>query len=317
MSSSIYVLKPESALRRAEELLSIQQPDSALALLHEVLSSRRSRTWSPIYEKIMMAYIDLCLSLNRAREAKDGLHQYRNLAQSQAPGSLEIVIKYIIDEAEKKCREAKDQVADTHAAAGAEDLGDDDDEDGDAVGTPNIVASSSNILLLSTMTTDPEQNQRDSALLLPRIKFLWEAYRAVLDILKSNSKLEKLYHITAIGALQFCSTYKRRTEFKRLCDLLRNHLQTLQKYGSFTATNKVDDQSKLNNKVRGWEVGDDRHESTLIPNFHSISLYFILLYLGLDQRIDRTSFANPIRAVRNSFYSPLVYGGIQDCGRYL
>ena len=256
MSTLNYVQKPESALRRAEELESIQQPEGALALLHEVLSSRRNRTWSPIYEKIMIAYINLCLSLNKAREAKDGLHQYRNLSQSQAPGSLEIVIKYIIDESEKKCREAKDQIVDTQAATGAEDLGDDDDEDGDAAGAPTIVASSSNILLLSTMTTDPEQNQRDSALLLPRIKFLWESYRAVLDILKSNSKLERLYHLTAIGALQFCSTYKRRTEFKRLCDLLRNHLQNLQKYGGVTGTNKTDDPNKMNNKVRGWEVCD-------------------------------------------------------------
>jgi len=254
MSTSIYVLKPESALRRAEELESIHQPENALALLHEVLSSRRIRTWTPIYEKIMLAYVNLCLSLNKAREAKDGLHQYRNLAQSQAPGSLEIVIKYIIDEAEKKCREAKELVVDTQAATGAEDLGDDDDDEGGASGTPNIIASSSNILLLSTMTTDPEQNQRDSALLLPRIKFLWEAYRAVLDILKSNSKLERLYHLTANGALQFCSTYKRRTEFKRLSDLLRNHLQTLQKYGGTTGLNKTDDQNKMNNKVRGWEV---------------------------------------------------------------
>ena len=96
---NMYVNKPETALRRAHELQSIRQPDAALTLLHEVLSSRRHRTWSPTYEKIMICYLDLCLGLNKAREAKDGLHQYRNLSQSQAPGSLEVVIRHLLESA--------------------------------------------------------------------------------------------------------------------------------------------------------------------------------------------------------------------------
>jgi len=51
----------------------------------------------------MIAYIDLCLDLNKTREAKDGLHQYRNLSQSQAPGSLEVVIRSLLDKAEEQC----------------------------------------------------------------------------------------------------------------------------------------------------------------------------------------------------------------------
>ena len=85
--NNAYANKPEIALRRAHELVSIRQPDAALTLLHDVLSSRRHRTWSPTYEKIMITYLDLCIDLNKAREAKDGLHQYRNLSQAQAPGS--------------------------------------------------------------------------------------------------------------------------------------------------------------------------------------------------------------------------------------
>ena len=81
------------------------------------------------------------------------------------------------------------------------------------------------------MTTDPAKNQRDSLLLLPSLKFLWEIYRAVLDILRSNSKLEHVYHATSVSASKFCRSYQRRTEFRRLCDLLRMHLGNLQKYG--------------------------------------------------------------------------------------
>jgi translation initiation factor 3 subunit A len=142
----------------------------------------------------MITYLNLCLSLHKAREAKDGLHQYRNLSQSQAPGSLEKVIRYLMDAAEKKCTDAK---------ASADALA-------DAVLDEDSAEASSHILL-SNMSADPTKTQRDTALLLPSLKFLWETYRAVLDILKSNSKLEHVYHAAAMGALKFCRTYKRRT----------------------------------------------------------------------------------------------------------
>ncbi len=229
---------PENSFRRAKELININQPESALTTLHEVISNRRNRTWSLTHEQIMITYIDLCLSLNKSREAKDGLHQYRNLSQSQAPGSLENVVKYLIEQSEMKCKEAKALTSEGEKIPAAADLDNDD-------ASPDV----NNIMLLSTMTADPAQNQRESTLLTPRIKFLWEAYRAVLDILKSNSKLERLYHMTAVRALNFCSEYKRRVEFKRLCDLLRMHLQNLQKYGGAAAMAKIEEGGKPNNRV--------------------------------------------------------------------
>ena len=35
--------------------------------------------------------------------------------------------------------------------------------------------------------------------------------------------------MAAVRAFQFCQTYKRNTEFRRLCDILRNHLANLNK----------------------------------------------------------------------------------------
>lgn len=237
--SSPFFHKPELALRRALELESIRQSEAALALLHEVLSSRRHRTWSPTYEQIMLTYLNLCLKLHKSREAKDGLHQYRNLSQSQAPGSLEKVIRYLMEQAEKKCTEAKasaDATPETALEASA-----DDDE---------IGASSPEAVLLSTMSADPAKTQRDSTLLFPSLKFLWETYRTILDILKSNSKLEHVYHAAALGALRYCRVYKRRMEFRRLCEMLRMHLGNLQKYGNI---HNIPEDGKANNKVRGWE----------------------------------------------------------------
>jgi hypothetical protein len=237
MATSNFFHKPELALRRAQELEGIHQDDAALAMLHEVLSSRRHRTWSPAFEQIMIVYVDLCLKLYKTREAKDGLHQYRNLSQTQAPGSLEKVIRYLLTAAEKKCTEAKAS-ADAQQDQILEENGNGDDEDG--------FRASPQAILLSTMSTDPAKSQRDSALLLPSLKFLWETYRAVLDILRSNSKLEHVYHFAAQSALQFCQDYKRRMEFRNLCDMLRLHLGNLRQYGNLDAN----DDGKTNNKVR-------------------------------------------------------------------
>jgi len=231
--SSTFFHKPELALRRALELQGIDQHDAALELLHEVLSSRRHRTWSPAFEQIMIAYLDLCLKLLRSREAKDGLHQYRNLSQSQAPGSLEKVIRYLMDAAEKKCSDAK-----ALADADIDDKFDDD------------FGASPQAILLSTMYMDPGKSQRDSAMLMPSLKFLWETYRAVLDILRSNSKLEHVYHAAAQNALRFCKTYRRRMEFRHLTDMLRTHLGNLRQYGSLFDT---DENVKSSNKVRGFD----------------------------------------------------------------
>jgi len=248
--SNPFFHKPDLALRRALELESINQSAAALSLLHEVLSSRRHRTWSPTYENIMMTYLNLCLKLHKSREAKDGLHQYRNLSQSQAPGSLEKVIRYLMDQAEKKCAQA---------TKNAEKNSPSSSDAADVVSGVNIddLNVSPQAILLSTMSADPGKSQRDSALLLPSLKFLWETYRAVLDILKSNSKLEHVYHAAATGALRFCRTYKRRTEFRRLCDMLRMHLGNLQKYGSLTGVSGGADappsDKATNGKIRGWE----------------------------------------------------------------
>jgi translation initiation factor 3 subunit A len=253
MAPSNYYHKPELALRRAVELQNIHQADAALELLHDVLSSRRHRTWSLVYEQIMITYIDLCCLSNKSREVKDGLHQYRNLCQLNAPGSLEKVIVYLLHKAEAACHEAyvetKQEVSDVDVVVEVNPVVDDDAEDG-------FVASPQAILLSTISTADPIQLQhRDSTTLLlqPSLKFLWEIYRAILDILRSNSKLEHVYHTAAQGALKFCRLYHRKMEFRHLCEMLRMHLGNLRQFGSLAPEDNDEAGGNKSSKVRGWE----------------------------------------------------------------
>lgn len=62
--------KPENALKRSEELIAVGQPHAALQALHDVITSKRHRTWQKILETIMFKYVDLCVELKKGRFAK-------------------------------------------------------------------------------------------------------------------------------------------------------------------------------------------------------------------------------------------------------
>jgi translation initiation factor 3 subunit A len=54
----------------------------------------------------------------------------------------------------------------------------------------------------------------------------------VLELLHKNAKLERIYHKTCEKAFKFCQDYQRSLEFRRLCEMLRNHFSNLQKMTS-------------------------------------------------------------------------------------
>ena len=98
-------------------------------------------------------------------------------------------------------------------------------DDLEAIETPESI-------LLSTVSGEQSKDRTDRAIVTPWLKFLWETYRTVLEILKNNARLEVMYQTTALQAFGFCQKYTRKTEFRRLCELMRNHVQNAAKYQS-------------------------------------------------------------------------------------
>ncbi|XP_020591275.1 eukaryotic translation initiation factor 3 subunit A [Phalaenopsis equestris] len=207
--------KPENALKRAEELINVGQKQAALQALHDLITSKRYRAWQKTLEKIMFKYVELCVDMRKGRYAKDGLIQYRIVCQQVNVSSLEEVIKYFMQLATEKAEQARNQAQALEDALDVEDL--------EADKRPED-------LMLSYVSGEKGKDRSDRELVTPWFKFLWETYRTVLEILRNNSKLEALYSMTAHRAFQFCKQYKRTTEFRRLCEIIRNHLANLNKY---------------------------------------------------------------------------------------
>ncbi len=77
--------------KRAQELIGVQQQQAALQLLHEHVTSKRTRN-SPIasLEPVMILFVELCVDLRKGKLAKDGLYQYKNTAQNTNVGTIEV-----------------------------------------------------------------------------------------------------------------------------------------------------------------------------------------------------------------------------------
>ncbi|WCJ43001.1 Eukaryotic translation initiation factor 3 subunit A [Euphorbia peplus] len=207
--------KPENALKRAEELINVGQKQDALVALHGLIINKRYKAWQKTLEKIMFKYVELCVDMRRGRFAKDGLIQYRSVCQQVNVNSLEEVIKHFMHLSTEKAEQARSQAQALEEALDVDDL--------EADKRPED-------LMLSYVSGEKGKDRSDRELVTPWFKFLWETYRTVLDILRNNSKLEALYAMTAHRAFQFCKQYKRTTEFRRLCEIIRSHLTNLNKY---------------------------------------------------------------------------------------
>ena len=187
--------KPETVLKQAEGLVSVGQTHAALQSLTEMFSSKRFRS-TPLasLEPIMHRFIELCVDMRKGRTAKEGLMQYKNIAQNTSVQSIEAVITRFVQLSDAKVREAQEKAeAATQVALDVDDL--------EASETPESI-------LLGAVSGDQSKDRTDRALVTPWLKFLWESYRTSLETLKNNARLEAIYQVRRSGiSISFLHSY--------------------------------------------------------------------------------------------------------------
>ncbi|CAI4227480.1 unnamed protein product [Auanema sp. JU1783] len=220
--------KPETALKRAQELIQVDKEADALDTLHDTIKSRRHKQWTQVHELIMRKHLELCVNLKKPHVAKDALFHYKSVTQQIAVKSLETVIEHFLSLAEAKTVEAQKTSIEK-----VEEI--DDLDQGDI---PEA-------LLLSVVSGAAAQDRMDRTVLAPWLRFLWDSYRNCLDLLRNNSQVEHLYHRITRQSFEFCAKYQRRAEFKKLCELLRLHLNQIQKHQHLPHTVKLNNPDSL------------------------------------------------------------------------
>eukprot|EP00933_Yihiella_yeosuensis_P034259 TRINITY_DN2776_c0_g1_i6.p1 TRINITY_DN2776_c0_g1~~TRINITY_DN2776_c0_g1_i6.p1 ORF type:complete len:1229 (+),score=452.93 TRINITY_DN2776_c0_g1_i6:132-3818(+) len=204
-------VKPENALKRAEELIAVGKQVDALETLHAAILHRRFKNqWTQTLETIMQRHLELCVELKKIRTAREGLHQYRSTCQAANITSLEKVVKVLREAAEEKVTEAKKE----------QDIKLGQMADLDEMDSPET------ILLQAIQAGDTRQQSQDKDV-HTHFRFLWDTYKVILDVLKSNNRLEDVYHETSRHCFEFCKANARPQEFKRVCDILRKNYQDL------------------------------------------------------------------------------------------
>lgn len=179
--------------QRCDELLSVNQPLAALSSISEVFSSKRFRT-TPLstLEPILIKFLGLCVDLRKGRTAKEGLHMYKNVAQNTSVGSVEVVIQKFLEQSRDKLTEALAKVDELEGPAEKAEKTEDgaaEVEDLEASETPESI-------LLSSVSEEKSRDRTYRTLVTPWLRFLWEAYRTALDILRNNARLEVLYQVS-------------------------------------------------------------------------------------------------------------------------
>jgi len=211
---SRYHQRPENAIAKADEFIKVGKTSRALDTLYDVFKSKkRYHTYSEkLIEQIMFKYLELCVDLRKSHIAKEGLFQYRNMCQLTNVASLASVVQGYLNLAEQRTEAARQESVES--AAEVDDL--------DNLNTPEMI-------MLSAVSGEDAQDRSDRKILMPWVKFLWESYCQCLELLRTNIRVERLYHDIAQQAFRFCLKYQRKTEFRKLCDKLRNHLELVLK----------------------------------------------------------------------------------------
>lgn len=147
-------------------------------------------------EAVTLKIIELGVELRRGRLVKEVLLHLRGALQTVHALSFEFLLRALIREAESRIA-CKTEVIENGLAA---------------------------------LDLDDEFCTSESAKDTSLLRFYWEVLRMVLETARNNSKLELVYHDAALEAFKFCRQFSRKSEFRRLSEMIRYHLALSVKY---------------------------------------------------------------------------------------
>jgi translation initiation factor 3 subunit A len=149
-------------------------------------------------EAITLKTIKLGVELRRGRLIKEVLIHLRGALQTVHALSFEFVLRSLVSAAEEQVKAAQAKVL---------------------------------IQDLSSLDLDDEFCAvEEKEVVTLWLRFYWEVLRMVLEISRNNSRLELVYHHVALQAFQFCRIFSRKSEFRRLSEMIRYHLALSVKY---------------------------------------------------------------------------------------
>lgn len=174
----------------------------------------RKHNWSIQIEKLMVHFINFAIYGKAYSNIKEGLKAFRSISQSIAVNSLEEVLQYYKERIESlfeaRCEEFSStrenliQLDDIELEATADDL---------LEGTIDVFTKESRDEIRNSMKT------------------LWDCYKNIVETVRHNPKLESIYNDTLKSMFSFAQRYRRKAEFKRFCDLMRNNFQAMLQKG--------------------------------------------------------------------------------------
>ncbi|KAF1744124.1 hypothetical protein MXB_2996 [Myxobolus squamalis] len=222
-----YSTTPLNAIQQSSEFVDLGKQESALEILFDAIRVRRGKTWSPSIEEAMINYLNLCLNLRNTSSFKDGMNQYRMLCQLANVSSFDKVVNKFF----KTCLDASDRAKNQSREKNLiTDL--------DELETPETI-------ILKSISETTQQDRTDRILLSPILKFTWEAFRNILEVCRNNRNMEKIYAEMAKKSFKFLLQFERKTEFRKLCDVTRIHLQQIVKYNQNTLSINLGDPASI------------------------------------------------------------------------
>lgn len=195
---------PEAILAKVNDFIKNNDKENALIVINDFLNNNKKKMWSSSMETLIKKFIELSVSQNKLKYLKEALNFYKGLSQGVNIDSFSAVLSKTKELVEEKFLKALKSFQGVQIEIN--DLDEDNQDD--------LIFGYSN-----------EGKEKEDLIISQ--KFIWETYKILLDITKTNSKLFSLYSQILKAAFTFCRENKRTVEFKRLCDSVRNYLQTL------------------------------------------------------------------------------------------